>query len=139
MTSRPNGFDFHFVCFFFLFFFGRIRRIPQVVGFKYVMLFAPSDSPHLYPHEGTMLSNTSRVDVENPDLDAFPDFAKATTARACVLGPGEMLYIPPGHWHYVSDDGDGNEKLGEKRAIFWANSQSLFRPPRFDSRSGLCQ
>ncbi len=75
--------------------------LVQVFGWKYVRLYDPSQTPHLYPHEGAMLGNTSQVtDAENPDLDAFPEFALAEGYH-CVLGPGDLLYIPPGCWHYV--------------------------------------
>ena len=53
----------------------------------------------LYPNEG-MLSNTSQVDVENIDLERFPLLSGVKYEHA-VLQAGEMLYIPPKHWHYV--------------------------------------
>ena len=72
----------------------------QVVGKKYIRLYATQYSDVLYPHDSHLLSNTSRVDVENPDLDKFPDFVKAHYTE-CILKPGQMLYIPPKYWHYV--------------------------------------
>ena len=42
----------------------------------------------------------SQVDVENPDLEKFPRFAEAPFL-SCVLSPGEVLFIPVKHWHYV--------------------------------------
>lgn len=71
----------------------------QVVGKKYLRLYAPSESAKLYPVEG-LLSNTSQVDVEDPDLANFPQFASANYLD-CVLDEGEMLYIPPRYWHFV--------------------------------------
>ncbi|XP_061080466.1 lysine-specific demethylase 8 isoform X2 [Conger conger] len=44
--------------------------------------------------------NTSQVDVECPDAARFPDFSKAPY-QECVLQPGEVLFIPVQHWHYV--------------------------------------
>lgn len=41
-----------------------------------------------------------QVDVENPDLEKFPRFAKAPFL-SCVLCPGEILFIPVKYWHYV--------------------------------------
>lgn len=44
--------------------------------------------------------NISRVDVEAPDLEKFPEFAKATPMDV-ILGPGDFIYIPSRTWHYV--------------------------------------
>lgn len=41
-----------------------------------------------------------QVEVENPDLRRFPDFAEAPYLD-CVLRPGDVLFIPVQHWHYV--------------------------------------
>ncbi|XP_041484769.1 lysine-specific demethylase 8-like [Lytechinus variegatus] len=71
----------------------------QVVGKKYVRLYCKDSTRLLYPHEG-LLSNTSQVDVENVDEDAFPLFRQASY-QECILSSGEMLYIPPGCWHYI--------------------------------------
>jgi hypothetical protein len=37
-------------------------------------------------------------DIDNPDLDKFPLFAKAVPMRF-RLHPGEILFIPGGLWH----------------------------------------
>jgi len=72
----------------------------QVVGAKRVRLFAPSETPRMYPHVESKMSNTSRVDVMRPDLNEFPEFASAAFFDATLL-PGDALYIPPGWWHHV--------------------------------------
>lgn len=101
----------------------------QVVGRKRVRLYPPDEdtSARLYPHPGLM-SNTAQVDPEvhdvGTDVDAAGDAAshrsgKADAAAAvlrkhnpfplfqgtpgyeCVIGPGQMLYIPPRWWHHV--------------------------------------
>ncbi|KAG3259535.1 lysine demethylase 8, transcript variant X1 [Ictidomys tridecemlineatus] len=74
--------------------------LVQVMGRKYIRLYSPQDSAALYPHETHLLHNTSQVDVEDPDLERFPRFAEAPFL-ACTLSPGEMLFIPAKHWHYV--------------------------------------
>ena len=72
----------------------------QVVGEKYIKLYSVDQTEFLYPHTDGILTNTSQVDVENPDLTRFPDFAKAHCVEA-VIKPGDMLYIPVKCWHYV--------------------------------------
>ncbi|KAK3704902.1 hypothetical protein LTR37_013593 [Vermiconidia calcicola] len=92
----------------------------QVVGYKYVRLYAPSETPNLYPRgvddKGISMENTSQVDVSHvrnrslgasTDLDAqrelkkkFSKFADAKFVEG-VLAPGECLYVPLGWWHYV--------------------------------------
>lgn len=74
--------------------------LAQVLGSKYVRLYSPSDSAKLYPHESPLLHNTSQVEVENPDAVRFPAFL-AAPYRECVLRPGDTLFIPAQHWHYV--------------------------------------
>ena len=73
----------------------------QVVGTKKLILFSQSDTQFLYPHPSSILFNTSRVDVENPDFNSFPEFKKVKTKMTCLLKPGEMIYIPPKYWHHV--------------------------------------
>jgi hypothetical protein len=72
----------------------------QVVGSKYVRLYAPSSSARLYASEEHLTTNSSEVDVEAVDAARFPEFA-STPYLDCVLQPGQMLYIPPRWWHFV--------------------------------------
>ncbi|RUS80592.1 hypothetical protein EGW08_011647, partial [Elysia chlorotica] len=72
----------------------------QVMGTKYVRLYSEEHTECVYPHASRLLHNTSQVDVDDPDLEKFPKFKDVPCLEA-VLQPGEMLYIPPKHWHYV--------------------------------------
>lgn len=74
--------------------------LAQVVGSKYVRLYSPEDGDKLYPHQSPLLHNTSQVEVENPDAERFPRFSEAPYLE-CLLQPGDVLFIPVQHWHYV--------------------------------------
>lgn len=74
--------------------------LVQVFGFKYIRIYHPKETDKLYPYDAPMLNNTSRADVEKQDLDQFPLLEDASYTET-VLAPGEMLYMPPGWWHYV--------------------------------------
>jgi lysine-specific demethylase 8 len=72
----------------------------QIVGYKYIRLFSPDSNLYPYPAD-QMLSNTSQIDVENEkDLEKYPDFP-IHGYQDIILGPGDLLYIPKGWWHYV--------------------------------------
>ena len=76
----------------------------QVVGKKYVRLYAPEESERVYPRGreagGVDMSNTSEVDVEKWDEERWPLFGAARFVEG-VVGEGECLYVPVGWWHYV--------------------------------------
>lgn len=48
-----------------------------------------------------ILGNISPVNVDTPDLQKYPNFAKAKYTET-IVGPGEMLFIPRGCWHFVA-------------------------------------
>ena len=68
---------------------------------------AHSGSLYAFPHpratKESPLNWFSPVDAERPDPDTHPDAAGDDTIpwKDVVLGPGDMLFIPKGHWHYV--------------------------------------
>ncbi|GBG93401.1 hypothetical protein CBR_g68529 [Chara braunii] len=75
--------------------------LAQIVGRKYLRLYDPRYRENMYPHGAdTLVRNTSRVDLDLVDDDAFPRFKEAPFVE-CVLEEGEMLYMPPLWWHYV--------------------------------------
>ncbi|KAL5130115.1 Lysine-specific demethylase JMJ30 [Glycine soja] len=71
-----------------------------VVGKKYIRLYSSSLSEELSPHSGTMLHNSSQVDLDDMDEKKFPKVQDLEFVD-CILEEGEMLYIPPKWWHYV--------------------------------------
>lgn len=90
--------------------------LSQVVGRKYIRLYAPKDSEKLYARGvedgGVDMGNTSSLDIgvlacwdgsEQERTEAkgqFPLFQEAEFVD-CILEEGECLYIPVGWWHYV--------------------------------------
>jgi hypothetical protein len=94
--------------------------LVQVVGRKYVRLYAPSQSSVMRARgreNGVEMGNTSAVDVgvvegwderlydeeQGPaqaDSESVDAFRKAPYWD-CILDPGDTLYIPIGWWHYV--------------------------------------
>lgn len=89
--------------------------LAQVVGRKYIRLYAPRESKNLYARgteDGIDMSNTSELDVGAlAGLDGTRQNAAAARERfprakdadflECILEEGECLYIPIGWWHYV--------------------------------------
>lgn len=82
------------------------------VGQRKFTLFPPEQLVNLYPGP---LDNTpagraiSLVDLESPDLDAYPNFEEAQRASVSVeLEPGDAIYIPSMWWHSVKALSDYN-------------------------------
>jgi lysine-specific demethylase 8 len=84
--------------------------LVQVVGRKYVRLYAPAQTPRMRPRamEGAVnMANTSLWDVgveegwDSGDRGGdVGEFSKVPYVD-CILEPGDTLYIPIGWWHYV--------------------------------------
>lgn len=75
--------------------------LVQIRGTKRVALFPPEESRLLYPHPfWSPLAQFSRADVAEVDSRRFPRLLEARAA-ATLLTPGDALYIPGGHWHYL--------------------------------------
>ncbi|MDQ8044614.1 MAG: cupin-like domain-containing protein [Solirubrobacteraceae bacterium] len=70
--------------------------MAQVRGSKRVKIIAPSDSPFVYNDRHCF----SPVDLENIDLEKFPDMAKVNVFDVDIH-PGDLFFLPVGWWHHV--------------------------------------
>lgn len=102
----------------------------QIFGEKHLTLFDPHHNEDLYeahipeailgfsPTSGTFYRHTllqstsmvmSPVDIANPDLERFPNFAQAHRLE-CILRPGDVLFMPAFWWHEVQSYPDSKER-----------------------------
>ncbi|HXB42634.1 MAG TPA: cupin-like domain-containing protein [Puia sp.] len=70
--------------------------ITQHYGDKEFIVYPPDQEPYLYRENTDRFSQIK--DVDNPDLERFPLFAKAKALRV-VLHAGESVFMPCGWWH----------------------------------------
>ncbi|CAI5481177.1 unnamed protein product, partial [Closterium sp. Yama58-4] len=75
-------------------------RTASMGDSKYMRVYSSTEDARLYPHKEKMLCNSSQVDLDAPDLTAFPLIPLAPFWDV-LLSPGDLLYIPPRYWHYV--------------------------------------
>jgi hypothetical protein len=75
----------------------------------------PDSSSHCPPASTIYQTNTSAVDVfqygerETQELrERYPEFYASVypISMETVLGPGDMLFMPPGWWHAMRGEGD---------------------------------
>lgn len=71
--------------------------LNQFHGRKRVVLFPPELSKYMYQHPFTV---ASYIDVNNPDYEKYPAL-KSVWGYECTLEPGETIFMPSGHWHYI--------------------------------------
>lgn len=75
--------------------------IAQVHGEKEFLFFPFRERTNLYPFPLlSAMPQFSRVDLEQPDFQAFPRLAAAKGMR-CVLREGDLLYLPSRVWHHA--------------------------------------
>jgi hypothetical protein len=72
----------------------------QVLGSKRITLAPPHHEPFLYVREANPVLFGSPFDPESPDFERYP-LARQAAPVECIVGPGEMLYVPAGWYHQV--------------------------------------
>jgi len=73
----------------------------QIYGRKHWVLYSPKQSQNLYYRQFGMIPVIfSPADIESLDFDKFPQL-KGLEALELELEAGQILYIPPGWWHFV--------------------------------------
>ena len=70
--------------------------MAQVYGRKLVKLIPSYDLPFLYNDQHCF----SQVDAAAVDAARFPQFRNVRMID-CEIGPGDLLFLPVGWWHYV--------------------------------------
>jgi hypothetical protein len=68
----------------------------QVRGRKRFVIIRPENRTCCYPYEWRW----SPLNTEKPDLEKYPLFREASPVQTDI-GPGDILYIPPGSFHEV--------------------------------------
>jgi ribosomal protein L16 Arg81 hydroxylase len=68
----------------------------QVYGRKHFKMIPSFEIHKVYNNKWVF----SEVDAGKPDLEKFPNYAKATVIDV-IVEPGDMLLIPVGWWHWV--------------------------------------
>lgn len=72
----------------------------QIWGEKRIVLAPPHHDAFLYTRAANPVLFGSAFDPDAPDYDAFP-LARQAALVDCIVGPGEMLYVPAGWFHHV--------------------------------------
>lgn len=72
----------------------------QIWGHKRVLLYSPASADLLYLKEFNPILFGSPFDPEQPDYEHFP-LAQSAVSVECILGPGDLLYLPAGWFHHV--------------------------------------
>ena len=76
--------------------------VAQIFGRKKWTLFAPRDTPLLYPTRVPYEESSvfSQVNARHPDSVRHPEFSRAVPYEV-ELGPGDVLHVPRHWWHAV--------------------------------------
>ena len=100
-----------------------------IAGRRRFTLFPTNQVANLYvgPLDFTLAGQPiSLVDIDAPDLERFPRFAKALeVAQTGELGPGDAVYIPSLWWHAV----ESPDELGAMVNFWWRDAEPPLLTP----------
>lgn len=68
----------------------------QIVGYKYLRLYAPEYASDLQLDKDGLTHNTSTINLKDDDNPL-----KHIPCLECTLAPGDAVFIPRGYFHYV--------------------------------------
>ncbi|MDH5369463.1 MAG: cupin-like domain-containing protein [Gammaproteobacteria bacterium] len=68
-------------------------------GKKRVLLISPEQTQYMY-RVPFSFSSLFDVDFDNPDYEKYPAL-RYLQGEVAELNHGDVLYIPPGYWHYI--------------------------------------
>jgi Cupin-like domain len=77
----------------------------QIYGAKKLILYSPDQA-------GYLVNENDFVNIDDPDLEKFSLFPKASPSFQDMLWPGEILFIPSGWFHHV-------ETVSDSISITW--------------------
>ncbi|EJK54206.1 hypothetical protein THAOC_26226, partial [Thalassiosira oceanica] len=84
-------------------------------GRKRAIIGEPGQLGEMYRYpNGHPLVGSSQVNLTEPDLGAYPEFAKARL-REVVVGPGDVLFLPAYWWHQFEQPFEGTAAVN-----FWS-------------------
>lgn len=89
----------------------RHNLLAQAAGHKYLRLYRPDTTETLQPLGGRMCNNST---VDLLSSSSTTEEVRMLPYGECVLAPGEMLFLPRHHWHFV-------QALDTATALAWRN------------------
>ena len=110
-------------------------------GNKRVILFSPDQTPNMY-HVPYSFSSLYGVNYVQPDYEKHPAL-KELSGYETLLKHGDVLYIPPGWWHYIEYEDIGYSMalralprrpkniLKMLKNVFWIRHVETFMRKRF--------
>jgi hypothetical protein len=100
--------------------------LNQFHGRKRVVLFSQEQSRNIYHHPFTV---ASYINVNDPDYQRFPALKNAW-GYECMLMPGETLFMPSGHWHYIEYTDGGYSMSLRANESYVRRAKGLFNIAR---------